>query len=255
MKERVLLGLLLASLLIFGLDRSTGIFNPIRGVVSVAALPVQYGLYRGGQAVFDTFSFLTFWKSGEQRIKYLELRILELGSQKDRADRLESENLELRRQLGNDKSLLAHRLLPAEVLGVGNDLEIGVGSGEGVTQGMSVVYLNNLVGRVTKATPRASFVQLPQDAAARIPAKSGTVRGLVVGRFGSGIVLTQIAQNEEIAEGNLVSTSGEGETYIADLVIGKVKAVQGEKTALFREATIEPLIDSQRLTTVFVIMD
>ncbi len=254
MKERVIIGLLLVSILLFGIDRTTSLFSPVRGVVQIITIPIQYGLYSAEQTVVDTFSFLTFWKSGEMRIKNLEQRNLELMSYKTEAEALERENAQLRQQLGVT-SKQAVKTLPAQVLGVGQRMEIGVGSNDGVKVGMTVVYLGNLVGRIVAVTPRESFVMLVTDADSNIPAKDGAVRGIVVGQFGTGVVLTQIAQTDQVNMDDVVLTSGEGQTYMQNLIIGSVTKVQGASTDLFRQAILEPQIDYQRLTTVFVVLE
>ena len=249
-----MIGLLAASVLIFGLDKATAVFVPVKGAAEAVAMPVQFGLYRFGQGASDAFSFLTFWRSGEARIKQLEQRVLELEGEKRRADGLEKENGQLRVQLGV-AALGAKVMLPATVLGVGRRMEIAVGSSDGVREGMSVVYLDGLIGRVGTVWPRESFVVLPGDPDSKVPAKTGATRGLAVGRFGTGVVLTQVAQTDRIGLGDTVVTSGEGGTYVPGLTIGRVAKITGASTDLFREAILEPFIDYQGLTTVFVILD
>ncbi len=147
-----LLLLLVASLIIFFLD-SRHVLDPGRSAFQVVTAPVSFSFYRAKVGMEDFFSFATFWKSGEARIKNLEQRNLELVAFENRAKDLERENSELRKQLGVT-SLVEARLFPATVLGIGQYLEIGVGEKDGVKTGLSVVYLDNLVGKVVRVADR-----------------------------------------------------------------------------------------------------
>lgn len=258
LKTKTLVVLLFFSLVILFLD-NLKILNPLKSLLELGIVPIEYQLHSINNGVTDTFSFLTFWKSGEARIKNLEQRNLELLSQASRADTLEKENQELRYQLGV-KSLLNRTLLPAAVLGISRYMQIGVGAKDQVRENMTVVYLGNLVGRVIQVAPRTSLVELPTDAGAKIPVKiksTSNIRGLALGQFNSSILLDKIAQNEEIKPDDLVLTTGEGKDTVSnsDLVVGKINTLTNKETGLFRQASIKSLIDYQQLTTVFVILD
>ncbi len=238
--------LLISSVLIFFLD-GRGYLNGIKGTVQIVTLPVQYSFYAAGQNVKNSFSFLTFWKSGENRIKNLELRIMELTATRNEAERLNKENKELRKQLGANISK-NHVLLPAVVLGFGRYLQIGAGVNDGIKEGMTVVYLDNLVGKIIRVLPRSSFVQLFTDPQAKIPVKINKARGLVSGQFNSSQILDRVGQNEEINPGDLIFT-------LEDLVVGKVDKIISQQTDIFKKALVLPALNYSELTTVFVIND
>ncbi|MBI3558872.1 rod shape-determining protein MreC [Candidatus Gottesmanbacteria bacterium] len=238
--------LLISSFLIFFLD-GKGYLNGVKGTVQIITLPVQYSFFAAGQNIKNSFSFLTFWKSGEARIRNLELRNLELGAAKNEAERLEKENKELKKQLGANISK-NHVLLPAPVLGLDRYLQIGVGINDGVKEGMIVVYLDNLVGKIIRVLPRSSFVMLPTDPQSKIPVKIKEARGLVSGQFNSSQILDRVGQNEEINLGDLIFT-------LEDLVVGKVDKIISQQTDIFKKAIVKPILNYSDLTTVFVIND
>lgn len=250
---RTFVVLFFLSIIIIFLDRIGGWDGP-KSALQTVTLPVQYAVFSAKLAAKDIFSFLTFWKSGENRIKNLELRVLELTATKNEADALRQENDQLRKQLG---AIVTHSktLLPAPVLGGSLALELAVGTNAGIKEGQSVVYLDNLVGRVKRVTPQASFVELPVSPLARIPVKIGKARGLVSGQYNFSMILDRVAQNEEIQANDLVLTSGEGGSFLADLIVGKITKIISNETDLFQKAEIKPLIDYQDLTLAFVIMD
>lgn len=250
---KFLLVLLICALLAFILD-SVKFLGVPKAVFYTITNPGQYALYSAKTGVSGWLSFLTFWKSGENRIKNLELRIMELSAAKSRAGVLEKENAELRKQLGVTK-LASYKQLPATVLGLSRYLEIGAGQNQGIAIGQSVIYLDNLVGRVVNVSAVTSFVRLPRDPESKIAVSVGLARGLVSGQFGSGMKISQVAQNEDIKSGDLVSTSGEGGAYLPGMLVGKLGTIGTDKTGLFKEADVLPLIDYGRLTTVFVVLN
>lgn len=250
---RTFLTLLFFSVLIFFVD-GTGLLNPLKSAAEVIITPVQSVIYSAKLSGEEALSFLTFWRSGEARIKNLELRNLELTASEGRAKALETENAQLRQQLGVT-GLAGHKQLPAQVLGVGRYLEITAGAQDGVAEGQTVAYLDNLVGRVIRVTSRVSFVQLPTDPQAKVPVKIGQTRGLVIGQFNSSILLDRVAQTESVNKNDLVTTSGEGESYIPNLTVGKVAQITSKETDLFKTAAVVPLINYSDLSQVFVILD
>lgn len=250
---KIFLILLISSVLIFLLD-GRGYLNGVKGVVQIVTLPVQYSFFAAGQNIRNGFSFLTFWKSGENRIKNLELRIMELAAAKNEAERLKKENKELKKQLG--VNIFKDRVLsPVTVLGFDRYLQIGAGINDGAKEGMTVVYLDNLVGKIIRTTLRSSFVMLPTDPQSKIPVKIDNSRGLVSGQFNFSEILDRVGQNEEINTDDLILTSGEAENFPADLVVGKVDKIISQQTDIFKKATVKLILNYSDLTTVFVIND
>ncbi len=242
------------SALILLLD-ARGALDPVHSVASVAVMPVQYAFYQGRLGLENVFSFATFWRSGEARIKNLEQRNLELVAFKNKAEILERENGELRKQLGaplRQDFAGQEKLLPAPVVLAGSFLELEVGRADGVKEGASVIYLSNLVGRVVKVLDHSSLVELPTSSQSKIPVRIGLVSGLVFGQFNSTIVLSQVAANEELNVGDLVVTSGEAGSFVPNLIVGKIEKITSLETDLFKMAEVGALIDYKKLTTVFV---
>ncbi len=247
---RTFLVLFLLSLLLLFFD-SRGFLNPVKSVASIVVMPVQYGFYSAKLGLQDTFSFLTFWKSGEARIKNLELRNLALISHEQEVKDLHKENDVLRKQMG-ESALIPKQMYPATVLFSGDYLEIAGGLVDGIREGQPVVIFDNYIGKISKVNPRTSIVQLPSDPDAKTPVKSGQARGLLVGQFNSSMSLEKVAQNEQISVDDLVLTSGEGD-LVPNLIVGRIKEIKKSESDLFQTATVVPIVDFTGLTTVFVI--
>lgn len=252
LRLREFLVLISLSLLIFIGDK-VGILNPAKSVASVVIMPVQYGIYSLKIGIGETFSFLTFWRSGESRIKNLEQRNLELLSSEQRAIALSKENETLRKQMGVAR-LSSKNLFPATVLFSGSYILIAAGSKDGIKIGQTVVLYDNFIGRVDRVNPRTSLIQLSSDPVAKIPVKIGTVRGLVLGQYNSSMSLERVAANETIQTDDVVLTSGEGDIE-PNLILGKIGKIEKKESDLFQKAIVLPVVNYTDLTTVFVILD
>ncbi|MBI3887817.1 rod shape-determining protein MreC [Candidatus Microgenomates bacterium] len=248
---RTFSALFLIAIFIFLVDNLGLLYLP-KSALQFVILPVQYTFVSAKKSGEETFSFLTFWRSGEARIKNLEQRNRELQLFESQVKLLRAENDSLRTQLGV-KPTKDRKTLPAVVLGNGRYLEIGVGANDGVVEGQNVVYAGNLVGIIVRVNPRSSFVQLPIDPQSRIPVKVNKARGLSSGQFNSSIMLDRVAQTEDFSVGDFVYTSGDENKFDAGLVVGKVTKIVSVETDLFRKAEIVPLINYSELSTVFVL--
>lgn len=253
---RVFLVYVFVSLCLLFLDlRGNLVF--LKSGSSYVISPFYFASSNSRDSLRETFSFLTFWKSGEKRIRYLEQSNLELLVKATRTDQLERENRVLREQLGV-ASLASRKMLPAKVVGVGRFLVLGVGLNEGVKVGQMVVIKDVLVGRVLRATDKLSYVILPTDGSSKIPAHVSlkeSVRGLVIGQYNSSIVLDQIVQMDKVVENQLILTSGDEGSYEPGLLIGKVGKVLSSETDLFKKVEVQPIIVYGKLHTVFVVLN
>lgn len=248
------LGAFFVATLLFLILDWVGLTRPLVSLTQLATVPVQFGAHSLRNGVVDTFSVVTFWRSGELRIKSLEERNAELTAASERVKALENENTELRKQLGQPGAIVT-RFIPARVVGVGTELVIDKGSNDGIKVGQSATYLNNVVGKVVKVTPRVSYVELPTDGVSKISCRIREAHCLAVGQFHSTIAFDRVAQNEEVVVGDVIVTSGEDGAFPAGLVIGKVVSITSKETDLFVSGEIEPLINYSSLTTVFLTLN
>jgi rod shape-determining protein MreC len=251
---RVFFVLIFTSLALFLADRNKLFYWPRFGIQTIVN-PVEYGLYSSRVQALELVSFLGFWRSGEERIKNLEQKNWELTSKLVLMKSVLSENEALRTQLGVEKVAIGRKILSAPVLGVTRAMEIGAGQSDGIHVGMTVTFAGNLIGKIDTALPHSSFVMLPTDGNSKIPVAIGSVHAVAVGSFGSQILLQKVGQTDLIQKDDLVVTSGEGDSYFPGLVVGRISKITGRETDLFRQAEVVPLLDLNRLTTVFVITD
>lgn len=134
---------------------------------------------------------------------------------------------------------------------------INRGSNDGILRGMPVVTDQGLVGRVDAVIADAARVQLITDPASSVNVRlqNAEEEGSLVGSVTGDVILRLIPQDAVVETGDLVLTSGLGGGYPSDLIVGQVVNVRSRDFDLFQQATIQPVVDFNRLQIVLVIVN
>jgi rod shape-determining protein MreC len=134
---------------------------------------------------------------------------------------------------------------------------INRGSNDGIRRGMPVVTDQGLIGRVDAVIADASRVQLITDAASSVNVRlqNAETDASLVGSVTGDVTLELIPQNITVERGDLVLTSGLGGGYPPDLIVGQVLNVRSRDFDLFQQATVQPVVDFNRLQLVLVIVN
>jgi rod shape-determining protein MreC len=130
---------------------------------------------------------------------------------------------------------------------------INRGVRDGLVVGMPVVTGQGLVGRILEISANASQVLLITDQSSFVSARLQTTRaeGTVEGQLSGSLQMSLITLNTEVAEGDLVITSGLGGNFPTDIVIGQVVSVS--RTDLDQQAEVRSLVNFDTLEVVLVI--
>ena len=188
----------------------------------------------------------------------------DLKARAARSAELESENARLRQLLNYKSSTPQFDLLPASVIGRNsstwsNHIIINRGSDDGVRKNMTVVTPDGLVGSVHEAYGSYAEVELitdPRSAVGAIVQRADSrLAGVVKGTAdsSSAINMTNIPQNANIVEGDIIVTSGFGGMYPKGIVIGTVTSLKNDIGGLLQYAVLYPAVDFQKLEDVAVI--
>jgi len=144
----------------------------------------------------------------------------------------------------------------------GNWLEsvvIDKGSSSGIAKGQAVINARGVVGRVTSVTPNSATVLLAVDSRNSIGGIATRSRDLVVvegAGDGSGLLIARpLGAQPDLAEGDVIITSGLGGVYPKGHAIGDVIAVEQGKYGVSLLAYVKPRVDFQRLEEVLVLVD
>lgn len=237
-----------------------------------------YGVLSGSQPFLEkTISFLP-------KIVYSLFQNLPIISESDEIKRLKNENLELASRITDQEKLRKENvallsqfqtqnpkpenLLPARVVGApgfipgiteASELILDRGEKDDVKIGQSIVFMNNLIGRVVAVSYYLSKVDFVTNSSVTFPVKTenngiGIVKGSGEGRM----TLQNVLPSEELKVGDLVFTKGDVDINSLgippDLVVGKIESVEKIPTAIFQKAEIKSLVDFNKLSIVFVIV-
>ncbi len=186
--------------------------------------------------------------------------------------RLQTQIIELQQQV-SDANILAglldfaranpeYRYKAAEVIGRDPSpflhyIIINRGSADGLRRGMSVVTEQGLVGRIAAVTSAAARVQLVTDPAMQINVNvtpAGT-SGVLVGSLTGDLTLDNVPLDTNLQPGDILLTSGLGGTYPPNLLVGQVTGVRRLEYELFQNASVQPVVDFNRLSIVLVIVN
>jgi rod shape-determining protein MreC len=103
----------------------------------------------------------------------------------------------------------------------------------------------------------AARVQLINDPASSVNVRlqNAETEASLVGSVTGDLLLQLIPQDVNVQQGDLVLTSGLGGGYPPDLIVGQVVNVRSRDFDLFQQATVQPVVDFNRLEIVLVIVN
>ena len=225
--------------------------------------PVARGVSCAGRTVSSWASFVV--SMGRVRRENEALRH-EVDSLRSEVVRLEEEARENARlsSLLELRSATRGRSTAARVIyrDPGNWLASAVidkGSSQGVGNGMAVVGPAGVIGRTTSVTPHTATVLFAVDPRSAIGGIDARSRDLVIAEGigdGSGLLLVRpIGADCDLAEGDVIVTSGMGGVYPKGHVIADVITVEQDKYGVSKTAMARPRADFQRLEDVLVLID
>lgn len=204
-----------------------------------------------------------------------ELRLTVARYARDRVmyNRIELENERLKEALEfkeRQKRMFDYEYVIAHVVAVSPDplnptFKINLGSTDGIKPDMAVVTTDGLVGLVSRVFPLYSTV-MPIT---QLNSESGGARAIsataLEHRESFGViedydaqqgmlVMNRIPEDDPLAEGDVVITSGLGGVYPYGLVIGTVATRQVGDFGLTHTAYVKPAANFDKLAEVFVVV-
>ena len=244
-------------------DGGDGLSLLQRGLFSLLS-PLQRGMsavVEGVREVWNGYGFhrqtYTENRRLEERVRYLETALQERSHLAQQAERL--------RELLGLREILPMKTLVADVIsrdGVPwfRSLTISRGSSDGVALNAPVISPTGVVGRVIAVGPRAARVQvlLDRDSGVGVLIERSRVGGVVSGQVvqpetgTADLLLKYISERADVAEGDVVVTSGFDRIYPKGLVVGRVSYV-GKGSGLLKEIRVEPSARFDRLEEVLVV--
>ncbi len=225
-------------------------FKAMRSYMSAAVYPIHYlanlplDLYNWVSETFATHNRLL---SRNRELR--EVNLLLRGRQQ-KMDALEKENIRLRGLL-ESSIRIGDRVLIAELLAVDLDpykqqVLVNKGGSSEVFSGQAVVDANGVLGQVVQVSPFSSEVLLITDPSHSLPVQVNR-NGLRAIARGTGNVrlleIPYLPANADIAEGDLLVTSGLGGHFPAGYPVARISSITHEPGQPF--ATIEAIPTAQ----------
>jgi len=247
--------LVIASIVLMTADHQWKSLEIVRGTLSTVLYPLQVAidlpvrLYYWSDEVISTHQTL-LKKNRQFQARHLENRV-----QLQKLDILEKENERLRKLLSATPKT-TERLLIAEIINVDVDpykqlIVLNKGSNHDAYVGQPIIDAHGIMGQVIHVGPLSSTAMLITDASHAIPVQINRT-GLRAIAFGSGKIdqlnLRHLPHNVDIKEGDLLITSGLGDTFPPNFpvaIISKIERPAGEPFALI-EAQPHALLDKSR---------
>ncbi len=241
-------------------------------------------IQRGALAIFSPFikasgrvSNTASTLEGRQ-MTYSQLEEAYIASRRERdqlriemlqLEEVTSENDELRKALDykarSPLNLLPTRVVNRKPLTWYNTVVINKGSADGVAADLPVIAPvgkdgAGLVGKVTEVlSANSSVVLLLTDEMCQVPAvmEESEDQGIVSGertlvRHSPTLRLRYLAKEADLESGDLVVSSGVGEVFGKNLLLGKVR--EFKRGVIDTEAILVPVVDFENLEDVFIML-
>lgn len=254
---QTLLLLLFLSLLILFLD-SFKVLDFAKRLAYYITNPISFSIYNINQTISKQFHFIYAARQSSQENKAL----------KEQIGTLLSENAQVRQKLAELEAQVSqemfinsktYNLVSARPVGLSRYLNIDKGSDSGLKTGQAVVFKDNFVGKVVNITPNSASIRILQDPDSKIAAFSqgleGRAKGVLLGQFGTDLIMDKILHEEKIAEGDLVYSEGTEGFLPRGLILGKVVSVAERENEIFKQAKVRAVFDIRDLELVFVIKE
>ncbi len=232
----------------------------VRNFFYSISLPAQKVLWNTGNNFSDFFQSITHGGDLEKEADDLRLENQDLLSQLVLLEEAMNENETLRTALniGLEKEF---KMFPARIIGkdVSQDVVlIDRGSKDGISKNMPLINQQKVVfGKVAEVYDNFSKVTLISNKNISFDGsvQGKEIPGLIKGEGGLRILLDLVPNDKEIAEGDVVVTSGLGGVFPRGLLVGAISEVIESDLEPIKKAEIVPFFDTGTSNLLFLIIE
>jgi rod shape-determining protein MreC len=238
--------------------------NWIGNLVSAPFTSIEKLFLFTGQKVEEGVGLFNDVEKLRAENKQLQENIDKLNNERTEYLRLKRENEQYKDVLNIKDQLSGFDFVGANIIAkdAGNFFNIFLidkGSTNGISYNMPIITSKGLVGKVSSAQPFSSkIISIIEDGSSvsAVVPKTGdhvVVKGDVKLAKEGLCKLEYIPSNLDLAQGDVIETSGIGGIYPKGIIIGKVKEVRQGESDLDKYAIIEPAVDLKRLDEVVIL--
>lgn len=214
------------------------------------------GLRTGVKGFWDNYVNIMDVRKDNVRLKK---EVDALRMEKSLLVRKERENQRLRKLLRlkeqYDFPSVAAQVIGEDATGWYRTFFIDRGSEDGVLVNMPIAVADGVVGRVSATSRSVSRALLITDPNIAVDCRIARTRdrGVLSGQLGGACVLRYISLDSTVRQGDEVVTSGMDGIFPRGLRVGTVKSVRLSSQGLFKEATVVPAVDFNRVEEVLIV--
>jgi rod shape-determining protein MreC len=241
-----------------GKQHATNVF----GRVAIAFIaPFQELVTRSMRAAGNVWRHYFFLIGVSQENDQLKRELDRALEKNTRIEEVELANQRLR-QLLNFKQTDQLTVLPAEVISRDpsawfKTVIINKGRADGLRKGLPVVLPKGVTGQVVDVSERYAKIMLIID---RNSAVDGLIqrtraRGVIKGASADHCYFEYVLRKHDVQIGDTVISSGLDGVYPKGLRIGEVAEVSNREADIFKEITVRPYVDFEKLEEVLVILN
>ncbi len=238
--------------------------NWIGNLISVPFTSIEKVFTYAGQEVEAGVSLFSDVERLRSENKALKEEIDKLINERTEYVRLKTENEDLKKVLSMKDQLDGIEMAGADVIAkdsgnLFNIFLIDKGAANGISYNMPVITSKGLVGKVYSSQPFSSKIISIIEDGSSVSAVVSKSRDLVVVKGDLKLAkeglckLVYIPNDLDLAQGDVIETSGKGGIYPKGIIIGTVKEVRTGESDLDRYAIIQPAADLKRLSQVVVL--
>jgi rod shape-determining protein MreC len=250
------------SLFLMVADARFHIVQPLRAAIATVLYPAQWLALQPVQLAEDFTAYLTDLKTARKTEEAARLKLATQSQRAGQVEQLQLENTRLRALLGlRDRVQTPSQA--AQVLYDATDpfsrrVVIDKGQLQGVVAGSPVMDESGVLGQVTRVYPFVSEITLLIDRDQAIPVlnvRTGA-RSVAYGDpspHGGLMELRYMSANEDVKEGDLLTTSGVDGVYPPGLPVAKVLKTDRRSDSSFARIICQPLANLEGVTHVMVL--
>lgn len=239
------------------------VLNKISNVILAPINSISNGINNLGD---NFFSYFANKKKIEEENDVLKKQLEEAKYINLETKKIEEENASLKRML-EIKSNYQHfnlkygRIILREHDNWTKKFTIDIGKNEGIALNQAVISSNGLVGYISEVNDTTSVVSTILDSLTSVSVNIGTINepAILKGdpnlKSNNRLKLEYIQIDTVISLGDMLYTSGLGNTYPSTIPVGKIIEIKGSKNDMNRYAIVEPLVDIASIKEVAIIVE
>ena len=252
--------MLLLSFVLLSIDRYTDFLDKPRFLISSILYPIHAAANFHNKAFQMSENIFASREYLQERVLFLEGKILLIDAEIQKVASLEAENNRLRQLLGS-AAKVQEDILVAEVIGIDPDpmrqsVLINKGRIHGVFEKQSVIDSQGLLGQIIEVSDRYSRIMLVSDANSFVPvsvARNNLRLMLQGGGISGTLTLMHVNATADIKIGDLLISSGLGERFLPGYSVGVIKKIDYVEGKPFAVVTALPAAKLDRSRYVLLV--